>query len=168
MIDILWAGWRRTFVEGVSTKQEMLGCILCKLGEPNTVESNLVLHYGEGNYVVLNAYPYAPAHLMVIPYLHHNDILDLSQEEAIENTLLLRRAIGIVRDVYNPDGFNVGANISKAGGAAIDDHVHFHLVPRWIGDTNFATTIANIRVLPESLDSTYGRLKDAWEKRDQS
>ena len=160
-LDQMWAGWRNEFVESIpSTKEE---CILCTLGRLNVGVETHVLYKGDLNYVVMNAFPYAPAHIMVVPYSHEGDYLSLGDEVVKENLALTRRVVAAIKRAYNPDGFNLGANIGKAGGAAIAAHIHFHVVPRWIGDTNFMTSVANTRVLPESLDSSYQRVFSAME-----
>jgi len=137
-------------------------CVLCDLGkggEEGFDAEYHVLHRGRGCYVVLNAFPYAAGHLMIVPYVHEGDLLNLSDSALTESLNLTRAAIGALKEIYNPEGFNFGANLGRAGGAAFGDHVHFHVVPRWLGDTNFMTTLANIRVIPEALSVTYHRMK---------
>ncbi len=155
-LDQMWAGWRSEFVESIPSSQD--GCVLCLLGTLEVGVESHVLFRGERNFVVMNAFPYAPGHVMVVPYNHEGEYLSLGDDVVEENLLLTRRVVAAIKRAYNPDGFNLGANIGKAGGAAIAAHIHFHVVPRWIGDTNFMTTVANTRVLPESLDSAYNRI----------
>ena len=158
MIDQLWAGWRRSFIEETDGGRNVESCVLCALGADLSAD-NFVLHRGKHSYVVLNAYPYAPGHMMVVPYEHVGDLLELADEVYREATDLLRASTQALRSAYDPEGFNIGANLGRAGGAAFDDHLHFHVVPRWLGDTNFMTTVASMRVLPESLSATHARLK---------
>ncbi|MDA8386967.1 MAG: HIT domain-containing protein [Actinomycetota bacterium] len=158
MIDQLWAGWRRSFIEDTDGGRKVESCVLCALGADENDE-NFVLHRGKHNYVVLNAYPYAPGHMMVVPYQHAGDVLELDDEVYQESMDLLRSCLRALRGAYDPEGFNVGANLGRAGGAAFDDHLHFHAVPRWMGDTNFMTAVASMRVIPESLSATHARLK---------
>lgn len=161
-MDQLWAGWRQAFIEGNAGLNRSPGCVLCSLGALGVNAVPFVVFRAEFNYVVLNAYPYAPGHLMVVPYEHCGDLLNLSKSVLIEITELLQRCVAVLTDVYAPGGFNVGANLGRAGGAAFDDHIHFHVVPRWLGDTNFMTSLANTRVMPESLDSSYERIMAKW------
>ncbi len=159
MLDQLWAGWRQSFIEGGGAQRDASGCVLCFLGaSKETSLANFVLYRGEFNYVVLNAYPYAPGHMMVVPYLHLAELMELREEAWRENAMLLRKCVAALGEAYQPGGYNVGANLGRAGGAAFDDHIHFHVVPRWIGDTNFMTSVASMRVMPESLPSAYRRL----------
>ena len=155
-LDQMWAGWRSEFVESIPSSKE--GCVLCALGALEESVKTHVLFRGEHNFIVMNAFPYAPGHVMVVPYSHEGDYLSLDDEVVHENLSLTRRIVKAIKRAYSPDGFNLGANIGKAGGAAIAAHIHFHVVPRWIGDTNFMTSIANARVLPESLESSYERI----------
>ena len=155
-LDQMWAGWRSEFVESIPTPSE--DCILCALGKAEVGVSSHVLLKGELNFVVMNAFPYAPGHVMVVPYQHEGEYLSLKDDVVEENLRLTRRVVAAIKKAYGPDGFNLGANIGKAGGAAIAAHIHFHVVPRWIGDTNFMTSIANTRVLPESLVSSFERI----------
>jgi ATP adenylyltransferase len=165
MIENLWAGWRMNFLQasdgtpvGSST-----GCILCELGQGGDGDfdqEHFVIHRAKRCYIVLNAYPYAAGHLMVVPYAHLGDLLDFEPSASQEALELARKSVAVLRNVYNPEGFNFGANIGRAGGAAFGDHLHFHVVPRWLGDTNFMTTLASSRVIPEALSDTYKRLKD--------
>ncbi|MDA8081211.1 MAG: HIT domain-containing protein [Actinomycetota bacterium] len=137
-------------------------CVLCDLGkgggEGFDIEHYVLLRASQC-YVVLNAFPYAAGHLMIVPYAHEGDLLNLGNTELAESLELTRVAIGVLKEIYNPEGFNFGANLGRAGGAAFGDHVHFHVVPRWLGDTNFMTTLAHTRVIPEALPDTYKRMK---------
>ncbi len=163
-MDQLWAGWRRTFIEGNQISKNESQCVLCALGGLDPSAESHVIARAKFNYVVLNAYPYAPGHLMVVPYEHVARLNDLVDELLIETMLLLRTCTSVLEKVYEPGGFNLGSNIGRAGGAAIDDHIHFHVVPRWVGDTNFMTSVANMRVLPESLGSSFERIFGAWNQ----
>lgn len=163
-MDQLWAGWRQSFIEGNQTSKIEAKCVLCTMGDLEPSPLSHVVFRGTHNYVVLNAYPYTPGHLMVVPYAHVAMLTEIEPQVLVENSLVMQKCVEVLTKVYAPGGFNVGANIGRAGGAAIDDHVHFHVVPRWIGDTNFMTSIANIRVLPESLESSYVRIFDWWQK----
>ena len=159
MIDQLWAGWRRAFIDATDGGRRVSECVLCALGKPGADDAqSFVLFRGKRNYVILNAFPYAPGHMMVVPYEHHADLLEMDEESYAEAASLLRKCMAALKSAYAPEGFNMGANLGRAGGAAFDDHVHLHVVPRWLGDTNFMTAVASMRVMPESLSSAHARL----------
>jgi len=141
-------------------------CVFCRiLASTEAAEATYVVWRDDRCAVVLNAYPYTSGHLMVMPVRHAGELEDLSGEE----TTGLWRAVGDavvgLRAAYSPDGLNVGANLGRAAGAGVPDHLHVHCVPRWTGDTNFMTTLAEARVLPEALPSTFARLRAAWPRR---
>jgi ATP adenylyltransferase len=155
----LWTPWRMAYINDQGAQRE--GCIFCTLpaeGEEHD-ERNLILGRGERNFVILNAFPYNPGHLMVAPYRHVGDYLDLTREELAEATELTRTAINALKQVSAPHGFNVGMNLGTVAGAGIADHVHLHVVPRWGGDTNFMPVIGQTKVLPELLAETWAKLR---------
>jgi ATP adenylyltransferase len=127
--------------------------------DPEHDEDNFVLHRAAHTFVVLNIYPYITGHLMVVPYLHTSEFDSLAKEITDELMDLAKRSQTALREVYSPSGFNLGMNLGAAGGAGITDHMHIHLLPRWSGDTNFMTTVAETRVLPEDLKTTYSKLR---------
>lgn len=153
-MEYIWAPWRLKFIQMEKPK----GCILCDKPKENNDAQNYILYRGEKNFVMLNAYPYNPGHLMVAPYRHIASIEDLTDDELREHFEIVRRSTRIVREVYGPNGFNLGLNLGKVAGAGIADHVHTHVVPRWQGDCNFMPVIAEAKVLPEVLAETYKRL----------
>jgi ATP adenylyltransferase len=122
-------------------------------------ESNLVVHRGAQNFVALNLYPYITGHLLVVPYQHLGNLSSAAKEITDEIMDLAKRAQVAIQDVYSPHGFNLGMNLGAAAGAGIVDHIHLHILPRWSGDTNFMTTVADARVIPESLQTTYAKLR---------
>jgi ATP adenylyltransferase len=122
-------------------------------------EANLLVHRGAQNFVALNLYPYITGHLLIIPYQHIGDLSATAKEATDEMMDLAKRAQSAIQDVYAPHGFNLGMNLGAAAGAGIVDHIHLHILPRWSGDTNFMTTIADARVIPESLEITYSKLR---------
>jgi ATP adenylyltransferase len=136
-------------------------CVFCqKLAEgPEHDGENFVLLRAQHSFVVLNLYPYNNGHLLILPYEHVSRLEDLSPEAQAEMMHLISYLSRLMRQAMNPDGFNVGINIGKAAGAGIDDHIHIHVVPRWLGDTNFMPVIAEMRVIPEWLEDTYAKLK---------
>jgi len=162
MAERLWAPWRLTYIESASTA-EPAGCIFVDLPEEADDEKNLILFRGKTAFVMLNAYPYTNGHLMVAPFKHTADFSNLSDEELLEINQLVAQCIRWISDCYHPDGFNIGVNLGSAAGAGIPDHVHWHIVPRWNGDTNFMTAIGEVRVLPQSLQESWRRLRLALE-----
>jgi len=135
------------------------GCILCQKPKQNNDALNYILHRGDNNFIILNSYPYNPGHLMVAPYRHVASLEGLTEEERHEHFEIVSRSIKVLRQIFNPGGFNIGMNLGKAAGAGIDDHFHTHIVPRWQGDTNFMPVLSDVRVIPEALAETYQKLK---------
>ena len=124
---------------------------------------NLIVYRAEWSFVILNRYPYSSGHIMVVPYEHQSSLVLLGTQARAEIMELTSRGIQVLEEEYHPQGFNIGVNIGEAAGAGIRDHVHLHILPRWKGDTNFMSALAETRVLPETLDQTYLRVKSAWE-----
>lgn len=158
-LERLWAGWRGEYVEGTHIDAD--GCVLCRVLESDDKEA-YVLWRGRLAAVVLNAFPYTSGHLMVIPTRHVAEIEGLATEESAELWQALSRSVRALKAAYKPHGLNVGANVGKEGGAGVPGHLHLHVVPRWAGDTNFMTTVAEARVLPESLGRVWEKLTEAW------
>lgn len=163
MTERLWAPWRFGYIERSSTEATTPGCIFVDLPAASDDRANLLLYRGATSFVMLNAYPYTNGHLMVAPYRHTSDLAALDDVELLEINQLLVKCVGWVGAVYRPDGFNIGVNLGRAAGAGIPTHIHWHVVPRWDGDTNFMTTIGEVRVLPQSLEDSYDRLRQAVE-----
>ena len=168
----LWAGWRREYIVR-ATEQERSGgisdeaadCVFCRLaasGPPS--EDNLVVWRGETAFVVLNAYPYASGHVLVLPLRHVGALADLTADESTEMWTATQAAVAAIGIAYEPDGLNMGANLGRAAGAGIPAHLHLHVLPRWSGDTNFMTSVAETRVMPETLQLSWKRLTDAWPR----
>jgi ATP adenylyltransferase len=137
------------------------GDIFVDLPAENDDRKNLILYRGRTAFVLMNAFPYTNGHLMVAPYRQVADIELLDDDELLEINQLLAKAVRWVRATYNPDGFNLGVNMGRAAGAGIPIHIHWHIVPRWNGDTNFMTTVGQVRVMPETLEASYDRLREA-------
>lgn len=157
----LWSPWRMPYMEQPNKNS---GCLFCDCLEENDGPSNLILHRGQNAFVILNRYPYNNGHMMIVPYTHAPSIENLDADVLAELMLLTKQAVMILRQEYEADGYNVGINLGSAAGAGIAEHVHIHVLPRWEGDTNFMTTTADTRVLPEALDATYQRLRAAWQQ----
>lgn len=157
----LWAPWRIQYV----TAPKAGGCFLCDKAQAGPAEdvANLILERGVACYVLLNAYPYNSGHLMVAPYRHVADLSDLTAAELAEIMSLTLKAKAVMVSCMHPDGFNFGFNLGKAAGAGVPGHVHGHLVPRWIGDTNFMPVVGDTRVVPQSLLDTAAYLRQAWK-----
>ena len=155
-MERLWAPWRMKYIEQADKAE---GCIFCVTPAGGTDEERLVLYRAESAFIIMNAFPYNPGHLMVAPYRHTADMYDLDDGELLELSRLVRYSVGLLNAEMSPDGFNLGVNLGRTAGAGIVDHVHWHVVPRWNGDTNFMPVIGETKVLPESLDETYAKLK---------
>ncbi len=153
-MEILWAPWRMEYI--LSGNRE--GCVFCECAKAKDQKAHLVLYRSEHTFVVMNRFPYNSGHLMVVPYRHVGDLEDLTEGETADLMLTLKFCVSVLRRVLSPHGFNIGANLGKVAGAGIADHLHFHVVPRWEGDTNYMAVIGNTKVMPESLERTYDRL----------
>jgi ATP adenylyltransferase len=154
----LWAGWRMAYVE---TGSKETGCLFCRLAKLEPSPENLVLEKSDDLLIVMNAFPYNCGHLMVSPIRHRGYLSTLSDAERAAVWEGMARCETALRKAYRPHGINVGLNVGRPAGAGVVGHVHFHLVPRWNGDTNFMPVVAGTKVLPESLDLTYERLRAA-------
>jgi ATP adenylyltransferase len=139
------------------------GCVFCAKPQASD-EQEHILHRGASAYITLNRYPYNNGHLMVIPYSHAPSLEQLGPPTLTELMLLTNRGLGVLRQAYRPDGFNIGINVGQAAGAGIADHIHIHIVPRWNADTNFMPIIGDTRVIPETLDQTYARLRPLFDQ----
>ncbi len=139
-------------------------CLFCMKPQEPDEEAHIV-HRGELCYVILNRFPYNNGHVMIAPYAHVGRLEELESETAAELMALTRLSLSVLREAYQPEGFNVGANIGSAAGAGIADHVHMHVVPRWAGDTNYMSTVGKARIIPEWMDETYERLRPLFDKK---
>ncbi len=158
-VENIFAPWRMAYI-AVSKDHE--GCIFCDFPVENHDEERLILFRGETCFVIFNAFPYNPGHLMVAPYRHTSDYELLTDAELLEMHRLAGKCIEVLRKTMNPQGFNLGVNLGKVAGAGFDGHLHLHIVPRWNGDTNFMPVFAEVRVVAEELSETYRKLKEAW------
>jgi len=159
MADQLWAPWRFEYIKS-SGESNAQGCIFVDLPAQNNDRENLILVRGKHAFVILNRFPYTSGHLMVAPYRHTSDMGELHDDELLEINQLVRDCLKWITAAFHPDGFNVGVNLGSAGGAGIPSHIHWHIVPRWNGDTNFITSVGNVRVIPQSLEASYDLLRN--------
>jgi len=157
----LWSPWRMEYIESTNKEDR---CIFCIAQANQDSAENLIAHRGELAYVILNRYPYTSGHLMVVPFEHKAGLEELDPVTRAEMMELTTRCMTVLRKVYNPQAFNMGANIGEVAGAGVKGHVHLHIVPRWRGDTNFMSTLGTSRVLPELLEDTYQRIKNGFQK----
>jgi ATP adenylyltransferase len=159
-MDYLWTPWRYAYV---STAEKTTGCVFCDAAKANDDAKTLIVYRGQHCFVILNMYPYTPGHVMIVPYAHLDELRKLSPEAATEMMTLSQRMESVLRELYHPDGINLGMNIGKAAGAGIAGHIHMHILPRWVADANFMTVVGETRILPESLDQTWKRLTEAFK-----
>ncbi|MFZ2323273.1 MAG: HIT domain-containing protein [Ignavibacteriaceae bacterium] len=162
-MEKLWSPWRSQYIDSFKSDAEPGKCIFCQMAELNPEDlDNLLIDRGNFTFTVLNLYPYNNGHLMIVPFRHTNDFTSLNKDEyteAIEKLQLAQRALA---KVLSPHGFNIGANIGKVAGAGIDDHIHFHIVPRWNGDSNFMPVLGDVKVISQDLKETKNKLLKAY------
>ena len=160
-MDVLWSPWRYEYITGGSGPGETdRGCVFCSiLNSPASDEEKFILKRAGFNFVILNIYPYTTGHIMIVPYEHIADLDKADKQITDEMMDLTKQCQTALGDIYSPQGFNMGLNIGKAAGAGVASHFHMHVLPRWVGDSNFMTAIGETRTMPESLDSTYAKLK---------
>jgi len=157
-MDYLWTPWRYRYIAGAG---KLAGCIFCEAPAANRDEEMLIVLRGVKNFVILNRYPYTSGHVMIVPYEHTADFARLDTQTTAE-IMLLAQCVQVALDaVYHPEGYNLGMNLGRSAGAGLADHLHFHLLPRWMGDTNFMTSISETRLEPEELATTYAKLRRA-------
>jgi ATP adenylyltransferase len=157
-MKLLWAPWRVQYIR----QKNLTGCIFCDKPQENKDAENLILYRGNNSLVIMNSYPYNPGHLMVVPYRHLGKLEDMTSEERNDHYENVSRAVGILRQVTGTEYFNVGMNLGRVAGAGIADHIHTHIVPRWNGDNNFMPVIAETRIISESIQDIYTRLKEKF------
>ncbi len=158
-MERLWAPWRMTYI----SEDPRPGCLFCRArNDPSDPDAELVVWRPDGAVVLLNKFPYNPGHVMVAPAVHKGDLADLDDGESLQLMRAVRTTLRVLRDVLKPEGFNVGANLGRAAGAGIPDHVHLHVVPRWNGDTNFMPVISDVKIVNEHLKQTAEKLRPAF------
>jgi len=156
----IWSPWRMEYLEG-NNKDE--GCVFCLAQAMQDSAENLIVFRGERAYVILNRFPYTSGHLLVNPFEHKQTLDELDAETRAEMMELTTQCTTVLKSIYKPQGFNVGVNMGSAAGAGVPQHIHIHIVPRWAGDTNFMSTLGQTRVLPETLEDTYERIKNGFK-----
>lgn len=160
-MDYLWTPWRYHYVSQAGPQQV---CIFCEALKRNQDSESLILLRGRRNFILLNRYPYTTGHVMIAPYEHLGELDRLAPESLAEMLQLCQRVQRALNAEYKPDGYNLGMNLGKIAGAGVAGHLHMHLLPRWAGDTSFMTTVAETRLEPEDLATTYAKLKPYFEK----
>jgi len=153
----IWAPWRSILIYDRKSK----GCIFCKAAKSKADKKHFVLERSKFCFSILNIYPYNNGHIMIVPYRHKGSLSDFNKEELTDLMLLTQKTTALLKRMLKPDGFNVGFNIGKLSGAGFPGHIHVHIVPRWLGDTNFMPVLTQTKVISESLNSLYRRLKSA-------
>jgi ATP adenylyltransferase len=156
-MDTIFAPWRITYIRG----EKAAGCVLCR---DSLREEELVVCEGKGGFITMNRYPYTGGHLMIVPYRHVCRLADLTPDERLELFAYQDLSVRVLTEAMKPEGFNIGMNLGKAAGAGIDDHLHIHVVPRWVGDTNFMSVIGEARVIPEDVAGTADQLRPFFLK----
>jgi len=168
-LERIWSGWRSAYVTAAAGGANLdgHGTVFTRIlaavdrGEM-TDESAYVVHRAERTFAILNAYPYGTGHVLLLPYREVGQLEDLDAEESAELWSMVNQAVAAVKVAYSPDGVNIGFNLGEAAGAGVPDHLHAHVLPRWDADSNFMTSVAEARVLPEPLSATWRKLVDAW------
>ena len=154
-MDYLWTPWRYAYITGANKPK---GCIFCELPKEDDAKARIV-HRGKSCYVILNTYPYTSGHVMVVPYAHLDELQKLPTDAAHEMMDLSQRMEKVLRALYKPDGVNLGMNIGAAAGAGVAGHIHMHVLPRWVADANFISVVGETRILPETLQTTWERIR---------
>ena len=162
-MEALWAPWRLDYVKDAKPVSECVFCVAPTRDDALDREHG-VIGYGEHGYVILNRYPYTNGHVLVVPFAHESEIDQLDEAVQVDLHHLLMRAVRMIKAAYGCPGLNIGLNMGSAAGAGIASHLHYHVVPRWPGDTNFMPVVGGAKVIPESLEAVYDRLKAAWSE----
>ena len=161
-MERIWSPWRMAYIQAAKEQGEDGGCIFCDLPAEGDDVRTMILARGELAFVIVNSFPYNPGHLMVAPFRHVGAFTSLEAAELADVDALVARSIRALEQEMEPHGYNLGMNLGRVAGAGIPDHVHWHLVPRWNGDTNFMPVVGQTRVLPELLEETYARLRSRF------
>ena len=161
--EIMWSPWRMAYITaGKNAPSRSDACVFCDLPAAGDDEAAYILYRGRRAFVIMNLYPYNNGHLMIIPYAHVDTLTALDEPTLTEIMVLAQRAQTVIQERMHPQGFNLGMNQGRAGGAGIAEHVHLHVVPRWAGDTNFMPVVGDVRVMPQHLDETFALLRPGF------
>ena len=160
----MWSPWRSQHIDELQDKKEDRKALFSRIAEEHDDDRNLVVHRGEHLYVVMNRFPYNNGHLLIVPYRQVESFDELNEDEQFETARLISSCIQWLREAVHAEGFNVGMNLGEAAGAGVPEHLHVHVIPRWSGDTNFMPTLADVKVVPEAMQDTYRKLKEAVAK----
>jgi len=163
-IENLWAPWRMEYILSFKDGKQP-SCIFCERFPQKNDKKNLILYRDKYSFIIINRFPYNSGHLMVVPYRHTGNFQEITAEENLELMKILQLSQKVLSEVMKPQGYNIGMNLNRVGGAGIDDHIHWHIVPRWNGDTNFMPVIGETKVISEALDKTYDKLKIEFDKQ---
>ncbi len=158
-MDHIYSPWRKEYFDRDKNNS---ACVFCEAAKQPENPENLIIFCGKLTFVILNRYPYTSGHLMLVPYVHTSTLAELNDETLLEMMQLTQKAVSVLGQEYQPQGYNIGMNLGAVAGAGITEHLHMHIVPRWGGDANFISVIGQTRVLPETLAETYQRLRKAW------
>ncbi len=164
-MEKLWSPWRSQYIDTIKEKNPGSTCFLCDANNQDPFNmNNFLICMGEATFTIMNLYPYNNGHLMVVPKRHLSNFIELSPEENSEIMKELQKAQSALTEVLNPEGFNIGANLGKVSGAGVDDHIHFHIVPRWNGDTNFMPVLGEVKIISQDLLITKEKLLVAYSR----
>ena len=155
----IWSPWRMKYIQNTKSTDD---CPFCAILENPDPADQYLVYRGEKAFVILNRYPYTTGHLLILPLEHQENMANLDTEIRTEMMELINHGLEVLGQIYHPEGFNVGMNLGEAAGAGIPKHLHWHIVPRWVGDTNYMTAVGEVRVLPETLEDTYQKIKEIW------
>ena len=163
-MDYIFTPWRYAYITNAAKTDGKSGeCIFCELPKLRDLDAKIV-YRGKHCFIILNSFPYTSGHVMVVPFAHLDELQKLPEAAANEMMALSQKMEGVLRRVYSPDGVNLGMNVGRAAGAGVAGHIHMHVLPRWVGDTNFMTVTGESRVLPEGLEETWSRVKAALDR----
>ncbi len=157
----IWAPWRLQYILSKRPSE----CIFCEEPKQDKDRENLILFRSSHSYIIMNIYPYNNGHLMIVPFRHVFSIVELEDEEMLDIMKMTQFSVNCLKEVFMPEGFNIGLNIGKVAGAGIEEHLHYHIIPRWVGDTHFMAVLSEVRVIPEHVLSTYDRLYPVFNKQ---
>ena len=160
----LFSPWRKPYIGRDKAAEKAKGCVFCEALKQKDGPQNLIVHRGALAFAMLNRFPYTSGHLMVLPFAHVARLDEVDAATRSEMMELVNHSVSVLGEAYSPEGFNLGANLGTAAGAGIEEHLHLHVLPRWVGVTNFMATVGETRVLPETLEETWQRVSAAWAK----